>query len=63
MLVDWNEAGEAEFVCVSELDPAAPERTDDGDEVEDAAIADELAGYEVKIEEVLRLVVRESPQE
>jgi hypothetical protein len=58
VLVDWDEAGEAEFVCVSEVDPAAAEADDDGDESEAVAIADELAGYEGKIEEVLRLVVR-----
>ena len=56
-LVDWKEAGEAEFVCVSELAPAEAE-PEDGEDESDAAIADELAGYEDKIEEVLRLVVR-----
>ena len=58
VLVDWDEAGEAEFVCVSEIDPVAA----DGDseiDGEDAAIADELAGYSGKIEEVLRLVVKQ----
>jgi hypothetical protein len=58
-LVDWAEAGEAEFVCVSEIDPADAPPPDGEDEPEDAAIADELAGYKGKIEEVLRLVVRQ----
>jgi hypothetical protein len=57
-LVDWDEAGEAEFVCVSEVEPLAADAGDGEDEAGDAAIADELAGYEGKIEEVLRLVVR-----
>ncbi len=57
-LVDWKEAGEAEFVCVSEIEPVAAEPKDGDEEDEDTAIADELAGYEGKIEEVLRLVVR-----
>jgi hypothetical protein len=59
VLVDWDEAGEAEFVCVSEIAPVAAAPADDDDETQDAAIADELAGYEGKIEEVLRLVVRQ----
>jgi hypothetical protein len=62
VLVDWDEAGEAEFVCVSEINPVAIE-SKDGDEAEDAAIADELGGYEEKIEEVLRIVVRGGPSE
>jgi hypothetical protein len=58
VLVDWDEAGEAEFVCVSEIDPAAVDGEDGEIAAEDAAIADELAGYSGKIEEVLRLVVK-----
>jgi hypothetical protein len=57
-LVDWDQAGEAEFVCVSEIEPVAADAGSDDESDGDAAIADELALYEDKIEEVLRLVVR-----
>jgi hypothetical protein len=48
-LVDWDEAGEAEFVVVSEIDPEP-----DGD---DRPIGDDVRHYEGAIEEVLRRVV------
>lgn len=60
-LVDWDEAGEAEFVCVSEIgapDGPADRQAKEAEDAEDAAIADELADYQGKIEEVLRLAVR-----
>lgn len=53
VLVDWDEAGEAEFVVVNEVDGAA---TDD-DDAEDAPIGDDVHDYEGKIDEVLRRVV------
>jgi hypothetical protein len=49
VLVDWDEAGDATFVCVSELDG----RGADGDE-DALAIGDEVRGYESHIDEVLR---------
>jgi hypothetical protein len=59
VLVDWDEAGEAEFVCVSEISQPPAESVDDDDEEDDASIADEVAVYADKIDEVLRQVVRE----
>ena len=47
-LVDWDEAGEAQFVCVSDLDDSPH---DDDDE---RPIADEVRAYESRIDEVLR---------
>jgi hypothetical protein len=53
VLVDWDEAGEAEFVVVSEVNgPPASE-----DEDEDAPIGDDVRDFEGKIDEVLRRVV------
>ena len=47
VLIDWDEAGDATFVCMSELDGS--------DSAEDApAIGDEVRGYESHIDEVLR---------
>ncbi|HXC50871.1 MAG TPA: hypothetical protein VN634_08310 [Candidatus Limnocylindrales bacterium] len=56
VLVDWDEAGEATFVCVSELADS-----DDGSDDEDALpIGDEVRGYESRIDEVLRRTVADS---
>jgi hypothetical protein len=56
-LVDWSEAGEAEFVCVSELGDPAPEGPSEEEEPDDASIADEVHDYQDTIDEVLRRVV------
>ena len=53
-LVDWNEAGAAEFVCVNEIDAPAPESDEPHG---DASIADEVHDLEDRIDEVLRRVV------
>lgn len=58
ILVDWNEAGTAEFICVDELevadgrDPAPP------DDDHDPSIEDEAHRFEARIDEVLRRIVR-----
>lgn len=57
VLVDWDEAGEALFVCVDEIDPQAPESDED---VVDLPIADEVGVYRAKIDEVLRRIVSEA---
>jgi hypothetical protein len=54
-LVDWDEAGEARFVCVSDVDGASS--TDD--EADDTPIADEVRRYESSIDEVLRRVIQQ----
>jgi hypothetical protein len=53
-LVDWDEAGEAEFVCVNEVDGGADAKVDDDED--GAPIADEVRSYEGRIDEVLRRV-------
>jgi hypothetical protein len=56
-LVDWDEAGEAEFVCVNEIGAPPPEGRQEDDEQDDASIADEVHDFEDRIDEVLRRVV------
>lgn len=54
-LVDWDEAGEAAFVCVDEI------LGDTGEESrEDVAIAEEVRAYQGVIDEVLRRVVADA---
>ncbi|MFN2376743.1 MAG: hypothetical protein ABR538_09410 [Candidatus Binatia bacterium] len=57
VLVDWDEAGEAQFVCVDEIDPQAAETDED---TADLPIADEVGVYQGKIDEVLRRIVSEA---
>ena len=52
-LVDWDEAGEAQFVCMDEV--AGTAAADDGHQ--DVPIAEEVGEYQGRIEEVLRRVV------
>jgi len=56
-LVDWSEAGEAEFVCVNEIGAAATDAHQEEEEQDDASIADEVHDFEGRIDEVLRRVV------
>lgn len=67
-LIDWDEAGEAEFVCMDDLearggggerDPGDGAERDDEDP--DVAIADEIERYAGEIDEVLRRIVRDAP--
>lgn len=67
-LIDWDEAGEAEFVCMDDLEwrsgaEAAERRGAEADEKErlDLAIADEVERYVGEIDEVLRRIVRAAP--
>jgi hypothetical protein len=53
VLVDWKEAGEAEFVCVDEVSGA----TGADEEAAETPIAGEVRSYEQAIDEVLRRVV------
>ncbi len=57
ILVDWDEAGEAEFVVVEEVGASR----DEDDEEEDAPIGEEVREYEGRIDEVLRRVVAAGP--
>lgn len=54
-LIDWDEAAEAEFVVVSEIDgrPAG----EDGDDESDVPIAEEVRDYADRIDEVLRRTI------
>ncbi|MFN2425416.1 MAG: hypothetical protein ABR587_03100 [Candidatus Binatia bacterium] len=56
-LVDWREAGEAEFVCVDEVGDVPPPHREEREEQDDAAIADEVHDFEERIDEVLRRIV------
>lgn len=56
VLVDWDEAGEATFVCVDEILGVA----DDDESREDVAIAEEVRAYQGVIDEVLRRVVADA---
>lgn len=60
-LVDWPEAGEAEFVCVNEVGDVPYAEQPDDDEQDDIAIADEVQLFEDRIDEVLRRVVSAQP--
>lgn len=53
VLVDWDQAGDAEFVCVDEVGGAAGEEVDQLD----APIAEEVREFQTTIDEVLRRVV------
>jgi len=55
VLIDWDEAGEAEFVCVDEVGGASA--ADGVDDSEDPPISEEVRDYEQRIDEVLRRVV------
>ncbi len=62
-LIDWDQAGEAEFVCMDDLDgrnDGGERRGPDGDD-SDVAIADEVERYAGEIDEVLRRIVRTAP--
>lgn len=52
VLVDWDQAGDAEFVCVDEIGDALEEP-----EPVEASILEEVRDYQGVIEEVLRRVV------
>ena len=56
VLVDWDEAGAAQFVCVSDLDDTAREDED----ADERPIGDEVRDYEGRIDEVLRRTISTS---
>ncbi len=59
VLVDWDEAGDAEFVCVDELGDAPPAEDED-EHRDDPPIGDDVRDYQERIEEVLRLIIAQA---
>lgn len=57
LLIDWDEASEAEFIVMEELDGDGAAGHDEDDEGRDLPIGEEVRGYEERIDEVLRRVV------
>lgn len=55
ILIDWDEASEAEFIVVDEIDDVPGD--EDGEEERDVPILEEVRGYAECIDEVLRRVV------
>lgn len=55
ILIDWDEASEAEFVVLSELGGEA--RAEDDEEEDDVPIGEEVHSYVEHIDEVLRRLV------
>lgn len=57
VIIDWDEASEAEFIVLDELDGDARQGVDEDDEPRDVPIGDEVRAYADRIDEVLRRVV------
>lgn len=55
LLIDWDEASEAEFIVLSEFDGEAP--PEEGEEERDVPIGEEVHSYDERVDEVLRRVV------
>jgi hypothetical protein len=57
-IIDWDEASEAEFVVMDEMDGGPSDEEDDEEEEgRDVPIEDEVRGYDERIDEVLRRLV------